>query len=98
MTKVINPVQRLRGRAGVAQRDRRPRRTNYLCEHCLKEGRTTLATIVNHIKPLAHGGSDGDENTENLCREHDLKATAEQFGYREPRKQIGVDGWPLPTG
>lgn len=94
MPKVLNPVQRLRGRAGVAQRDRRLRRTNYLCEHCLKEGLNTLATVVNHIIPLAHGGSDEDENTENLCRDHDLIVTAEQFGLKAPKREIGVDGWP----
>jgi 5-methylcytosine-specific restriction protein A len=53
-----------------------------------------VATVVNHIIPLAHGGSDEDSNTENLCRECDLIVTAEQFGYREPKKQIGADGWP----
>ena len=54
----------------------------------------TVATVVNHIIPLAHGGSDDDDNTENLCRPCDLEVTAEQFGHK--RKQtIGVDGWPF---
>lgn len=88
-------AERLRGRRGAAQRDRRLQRTNYLCERCLAEGKTTLATVVNHKIPLAHGGSDEDENTENLCKPCDLIVTAEQFGLRTPRQGVGADGWPL---
>lgn len=88
-------TERLRGRAGMAQRQRRLARTSGLCEHCLTEGRTTIATVVNHKVPLTHGGSDEDSNTENLCREHDLKATAKQFGFKPPKREIGVDGWPV---
>lgn len=88
-------TDRLRGRAGVKQRERRLRRTNYLCEHCTAEGKVMIATVVNHKTPLAHGGTDDDSNTENLCRQHDLEVTAEQFGYKKPKQPIGVDGWPL---
>lgn len=84
---------RLRGRAGQAQRLRRLRRTHGLCEDCLKEGRTEVATVVNHKIPLVHGGPDTDENTENLCKMHDDIATAEQFGHK-PKQTIGMDGWP----
>ena len=86
-------AERLRGRAGVEQRKRRLARTNGLCERCLEEGRTRIATVVNHKVPLIHGGSDEDENTENLCRPHDIKATAKQFGFK-PRQAIAPDGWP----
>lgn len=85
-------TERLRGRAGVKQRDRRRQRTNYLCEDCMAEGRTTLATIVDHIIPLIHGGSDDDENTRNLCDDHNRKRTAGQFG-RKARPTVGTDGW-----
>jgi 5-methylcytosine-specific restriction protein A len=84
---------RLRGRAGVKQRDRRLQRTNYLCEMCLPD-KVTIATVVDHIIPLSHGGEDIDSNTRNLCRDHDLKATAKQFGYKAHKQQIGADGWP----
>lgn len=97
-------TERLRGRAGQAQRKRRLARTDGLCERCLRigrwkgkgVGRTTLAAVVNHIIPLAHGGSDDDENTENLCKPCDLEVTAEQFRYAEPikGKGIGRDGRP----
>ena len=90
-------TERLRGRRGVEQRKRRLARTNGLCEHCLAEAppRYTIATVVNHIVPLIQGGSDEDENTENLCESHDRIATAKQFGFKAPRKQTGVDGWPV---
>ena len=71
-------------------------RTGGLCEHCLEEGRTELATIVNHKIPLARGGEDVDENTENLCDRHDAIVTAAQFGKAAPieARGIGADGRP----
>ncbi len=91
------PTKRLRGRAGQAQRLRRLKRTNGLCERCLAAGRTMVATVVDHIKPLAHGGPDDDANTRNLCRPCDLETTAEQFGHqvRRSRPGVGEDGRPL---
>lgn len=90
-------VQRLRGRAGQAQRLRRLRRTNGLCEMCLALGHVTEATIVDHIVPLEQGGSDEDENTRNLCRVHDLEVTAEQFDLHRGAGLGGcnADGQPL---
>lgn len=90
------PDKRIRGREGQRLRARRLARTNGLCEHCLAEGRTTLATVVNHKVPLARGGEDVDDNTENLCCRHDAIVTAEQFGKAEPvqGKGIGRDGRP----
>ena len=57
------------------------------------KGKTALATVVDHIKPLALGGDDSDENTRNLCDPCHDDVTAEQFGYRK-RVEIGLDGWP----
>lgn len=86
-------TERLRGRAGKAQRLRRLARTRGLCEECLKEGRTEAAKIVNHKVPLVHGGPDTDDNTENLCKRHDEIVTAKQFGFTV-KPTIGNDGWP----
>ena len=91
----LRPTPRLRGRAGQKQRERRLQRTNYLCEDCLAQGIIRLANIVDHIIPLAHGGPDTDENTRNLCDEHNLKRTAEQFDLKSPVPAIGQDGWPI---
>lgn len=90
------PDDRIRGTTGQKLRQRRLARTNGLCEHCLTEGVTTLATVVNHKLPLAHGGLDVDENTENLCGRHDAIVTAAQFGKAQPvkAKGIGRDGRP----
>lgn len=88
-------ADRLRGRAGQAQRRRRLARTDGLCEHCLTEGRVTIATAVNHVVALAHGGSDEDKNTENLCDPCHDKVTRKQFGQRRARVAIGEDGWPV---
>ena len=74
-------VGRITGRRGQKLRDRRLKRSNYLCEDCLAEGKTTEAAIVDHIVPLSLGGQDVDENTRNLCKDHDRARTAEQFGY-----------------
>jgi 5-methylcytosine-specific restriction protein A len=86
-------AERKRGRAAVEQRQRRLQRTNGLCEHCLKKGKVTAATVVNHIVALTHGGSDEDDNTENLCGACDKIATAKQFGFKA-KVAIGRDGWP----
>ncbi|EJL34462.1 HNH endonuclease [Novosphingobium sp. AP12] len=55
---------RLRGRAGQKQRERRLARTNGLCQHCLNVGRATLETVVDHIAPFARSGEDVDDSTE----------------------------------
>lgn len=86
--------KRTRGRAGVALRQHRMARTNWLCERCLAEGVTRLAKVVNHKLPLAHGGEDTDDNTENLCAEHDAEETAKWFN-RNPKVATGIDGWPI---
>jgi len=89
--------QRVRGSAGVAMRKRRLARTGGLCELCDAAGRVTLATRVDHIKPLALGGDDVDSNTRNLCEPCHLEVTAEQFGHAEPIKGRGVARSGRPT-
>jgi 5-methylcytosine-specific restriction protein A len=76
-------AQRLRGRAGQRQRQRRLARSSGLCELCKQRDRVCLATVVDHIKPLALGGSDEDSNTRNLCDDCHREVTAEQFGHQE---------------
>ena len=90
-------TERLRGRAGQAQRLRRLKRTNGLCEMCLDEGRTREATVVDHIVPLIHDGPDTDENTRNLCDPHHRLVTIEQFGFAVSRGERGVtrEGRPV---
>lgn len=91
------PVERLRGRAGQAQRKRRLARTKGLCERCKAKGIVRIATVVDHTIPLALGGTDDDENTRNLCDPCHEEVTAEQFGHKQVQP-IGEDGWPADTG
>jgi 5-methylcytosine-specific restriction protein A len=86
-------VDRLRGRAGQEQRKRRLR-AEPLCRDCAEAGRVTAATVPDHIKPLALGGTDEDANIRCLCKPCHDKRTAEQFGNRS-RQEIGADGWPV---
>ena len=49
-----------------------------LCAECKQQGRVTLATQRDHIKSLAEGGADADDNVQGLCAPcHDAKSKAE---------------------
>ena len=64
---------------------------------CEDEGIVEAATVVNHKVPLVQGGSDEDENTENLCARHDRIVTARQFGQAEPIEARGIGRSGRPT-
>ena len=85
-------TQRLRGRRAVEQRKRRLQ-VEPLCRDCKSAGIIRAATVPDHIKPLAQGGLDIDENIRCLCADCHKVRTAEQFGHRK-RVRIGLDGWP----
>lgn len=59
--------------------------------------RTRFAERVNHIVPLILGGSDEDDNTENLCRPCDIEVTAEQFGFDKADGRGRIDEGGRPT-
>ncbi|SKB27041.1 HNH endonuclease signature motif containing protein [Sphingopyxis flava] len=85
--------ERIRGRKG--QQLRRRRLANEpLCRRCKERGRITAATVPDHIKPLALGGEDVDENIRCLCDDCHDQVTREQFGHRR-RTEVGADGWPV---
>ena len=88
-------TERKRGRIGQRIRKRRLARSKGLCEDCLDKGMTRVAVEVHHIVALAHGGSDEDENTRNLCEPCHDERTAEQFGFASIGK--GVDSSGRPT-
>lgn len=46
-----------------------------LCVECLVEGKTVLATDVDHIVRRRDGGSDGDGNLQSLCHSHHSRKT-----------------------
>ncbi|EZP73794.1 Restriction endonuclease [Sphingomonas paucimobilis] len=87
-------TERLRGRAGMAQRRRRLQ-AEPLCRDCKKRGIIAAATVPDHITPLAIGGTDTDDNIKCLCDPCHKRKTAEQFGQR--RAALGacdVNGMP----
>ncbi len=55
------------GRLWDSIRPRILKRDRHLCQECLRHGRATPATTVDHIIPKAHGGTDADSNLESLC-------------------------------
>jgi 5-methylcytosine-specific restriction enzyme A len=86
-------TERLRGRKAVEQRKRRLA-AEPTCRLCREAGRIELATVPDHIVPLAKGGTDDDSNVRCLCADCHDRVTREEFGHRK-RVAISVDGWPL---
>jgi 5-methylcytosine-specific restriction enzyme A len=59
-----------------------------LCVHCLARGLDTVATIRDHITPLAEGGLDVEANTQALCAScHDEKTQREAQRGRQPDRR-----------
>ncbi len=85
--------ERTRGRVWTAIR-RAVLSRNPLCTHCQRNGRYTPAEEVDHVVPLAHGGTDDWSNLQSLCRDcHRIKSARE--AGKQPMRRIGVDGWPI---
>jgi len=72
-------VERKRGSAGVKDRERIRERDGGLCQECKRQGRTSVGTVVDHVRPLWAGGPDDDDNKELLCQTpcHDAKTARE---------------------
>lgn len=50
-----------------------------LCQECMRHGRITPGTDVDHIVPKAEGGTDSLANLQTLCREcHKAKTLRER--------------------
>lgn len=76
-TKKPTETKRVTGRKLQAMRERLFK-GNPLCAECERQGRVTLATQRDHIKPLAEGGTDDDDNVQGLCKPcHDAKSKDE---------------------
>ena len=86
------------GREWEKTRKRILERDNYLCQcrHCKADGRTTVATEVDHIKPKAKGGTDDDSNLQainDLC--HKRKTVEDQGATRREKVRFDNRGWPI---
>lgn len=57
---------------------------NPLCAECSKQGRTTEAKVVDHIKPYRQGGDFWDRNNwQALCSScHNSKSARERHGLK----------------
>ena len=76
-----------------------------LCQRCLREGRVTAGRDVDHIVSKAkakvlrwsRAKTDHVSNLQYLCVPCHREKSAEEEGrtYREPRAQIGLDGYPV---
>lgn len=91
------PYKRRAGRWLQQQREQLFREQP-LCRMCEAAGRVTLATVRDHIVPLAEGGQDVPENTQGLCAAcSDEKSRGERLRgsqrYREGRRAPVVDQW-----
>ena len=68
---------------------------NPLCVMCLREGRVTTATVVDHRIP--HKGNPARfwdrRNWDALCTAH--HSGTKQTIEKNASKGIGEDGWPL---
>lgn len=60
-----------------------------LCRACKGEGKTTAATIADHIVPLAEGGSRGEDNLQPLCTTHHAEKTASEAQRGRKRAMKG---------
>lgn len=81
-------VKRQTGRALQRKREELFRREP-LCRSCRQNGHTTLATVRDHIKPLAEGGTDDDDNIQPLCSDcHDVKSKDERLRARGGGKRF----------
>ncbi len=65
-----------------------------LCVHCETEGRVALADEVDHIIPIAKGGTDDTDNLQGLCHDHHARKTAVEQG-KDAATTFGLDGMPL---
>lgn len=69
-------------------------RANPLCVFCLREGKTTAASVVDHVKP--HKGDTvlfwASDNWQALCKKcHDSTKQRIEHG----QVAFGVDGYPM---
>ena len=54
-------------------------RANPWCRHCKAQGHLVQAALVDHIKPVAEGGTSEDTNLQPLCRRcHAIKTSKEK--------------------
>ncbi len=84
---------RPRGRTLQALRSR-ILRANPLCAECQQQGRTTAATVLDHVVALVNGGDNSDANLQGLCAPCHEAKTRRDIGQRE---RSGCDANGVPS-
>ena len=65
------------------------------CRLCREKGRVSVATIADHIVPIAQGGAVHDiNNLQPVCSDCHLDKTNADNG-RRVKPRYGEDGWPI---
>ena len=60
-----------------------------LCRSCEAIGRVTASAVVDHIVPLAAGGTDERGNKQGLCKPcHDAKSAEERAEARRAARDL----------
>ncbi len=77
-------------RDGILQRDK------HLCQSCIKAGRITRATEVDHIIPIAFGGTGEDSNLQAICETCHRAKTAQEANGGRPVTIRGCDTSGVP--
>lgn len=87
---------RIDGRRGVALRKARLA-NEPLCRHCMERGRVKAATTPDHIRPLAMGGTDTDDNIQCLCHGcHLIKTAGESNQYAATNHPTWLEPSAIP--
>jgi len=81
LMQAIGSTARTRGRAWRKLRER-ILQWQPTCVHCRRAGIIRLATEVDHITPLAMGGTDAESNLQALCHDCHAIKTAGEAGQR----------------
>lgn len=84
------PNERLRGRK-LQNLRRIVLGVNPLCVACQAKGKVSLATDMDHIKPLHKGGTDDLDNLQGLCSDCHKVKTADDMGLSQ-RSQFDERG------
>lgn len=81
---VTQPYYKLYHSSRWGETSRAYRAANPLCEECLRHGKQSLATSVDHIKALKDGGDPWDDsNLQSLCARCHNRKTVQENKERE---------------
>ena len=72
------------------------KRDNWLCVPCQSQGRTTVATAVDHITPKFKGGTDSLDNLQSICTDCHVRKSIDET-RNKAGKACSIDGVPIDS-